>query len=155
MVKNLMQNFGLLHLPSTLQSQMDFFNFRLLLYTVEVTATQSRKLKVDPTSTETTYCRCCEWGARRRGGWSKNWGGSSGSPRGSALLHGDKGWWLLAAGDFGTSGQGGKNFVFVWRAGLGGGQGCVVSRLWSLGVTVRAVQHVGLGRLAGWGSLNY
>ena len=33
------------HPPSTLQSQTDFFSFRLLLYTVEVTATQSRKSK--------------------------------------------------------------------------------------------------------------
>ena len=33
------------HQPSTLQSQTDIFNFRLLLYTVEVTATQNLKFK--------------------------------------------------------------------------------------------------------------
>ena len=44
------------HPSLTLQTQTDIFNFRVLLYTVEVTATQSRKLKVDPTSTETIFC---------------------------------------------------------------------------------------------------
>ena len=43
------------HPPSTLQSKTNIFNFRSLLYTVEVTAYAILEIKVDPTSTETTY----------------------------------------------------------------------------------------------------